>query len=497
MSRNVNGVIFDLDGTLLDTREVIARSLQDVIKSFGINVSLNEMLRGAHKSPYTVLNRYVSLGREDFRTKYWKRYQLNIRFLSAFLSVRDLLEELRRRRYKIGIATSLPRKFAERGLQLASIGEMVDGLVAYSDTESRKPYPEPVIEAAKRLSLNPQETLYIGDRPVDIKAGKEAKAYTGAAMWGLNLEERNEILKGKPNYVFERTCNILDVCREESVMLPCIAAIHFGTNKNCALFEKVDDPRDFCRFITKAERRKLMKDCFSCFKKVIVEIPEYCCNVCRRKMEEERYKRYSGICYWCNEMMKNGELFFEKVFAIGQERTDLDYAIKAFKGVKGIPSADLSIPLGIIVSSWLFEHRENLEKLGVNMLLPVPSSDERIKEVGFDHISEILVVVQSLVDFTDINFLVLSRCRDVRLKDLGMEERAEVIKGAFAIEDKDVREAIHGKSILILDDVFTTGATTNECAKVLKENGARKVYILAISRRYRRQDNLTERNTAI
>ena len=42
--------------------------------------------------------------------------------------------------------------------------------------------------------------------------------------------------------------------------------------------------------------------------------------------------------------------------------------------------------------------------------------------------------------------------------------------------------AIHGKTILILDDVLTTGATTNECAKVLKENGARRVYVLAISR---------------
>ena len=64
---------------------------------------------------------------------------------------------------------------------------------------------------------------------------------------------------------------------------------------------------------------------------------------------------------------------------------------------------------------------------------------------------------------------------------LNEEERAREIRGAFTIRE-DARDAIHGRTILILDDVLTTGATTNECAKVLKENGARRVYVLAISR---------------
>lgn len=180
--------------------------------------------------------------------------------------------------------------------------------------------------------------------------------------------------------------------------------------------------------------------------------------------------------------MRSGNLYFEKVFAIGQERGNLAYAIKAFKGVKGPSNIGLAIPLGILIANWLFEHQEELEELSVDMIILVPSGDERIEEVGFDHISEILVVVQSLVDFIEINFMILSRCKKVKLKDLSMEERERIIKGAFTIEDEEARDAILGKSILILDDVFTTGATTNECARVLKENGARQVYVLAISR---------------
>jgi competence protein ComFC len=87
-----------------------------------------------------------------------------------------------------------------------------------------------------------------------------------------------------------------------------------------------------------------------------------------------------------------------------------------------------------------------------------------------------------LASHEHINFTILSRCSKVKLKDLGREERAKLIKGAFDIENEEDRNAVQEKSILILDDVFTTGATTNECAKVLKENGALKVYVLAMSR---------------
>ncbi|MBA7518688.1 Pyrophosphatase PpaX [subsurface metagenome] len=482
MSRNVNGIVFDLDGTLLDTREVIAKSLKDVISSFGVSVRHEEMMRKTHFSPYKVINEYVSIGIDEFRKRYWMLYKTNIKFSSAFRGVNELLEELRRRGYKIGVATSLPENYARSGLQVAGIEEMVDCLVTYHDTERHKPHPEPVFEAARRLGLNPQEILYIGDRPVDIKAGKGARAYTGAVTWGTSHEVIAEIFTEKPNYVFKSPRDVLDVCKEEGISLPCISAIHFWTNKNCILFEEVSDSMDFLS-LSKEERRKLMNECSSCFKKVIFDIPEHCCTICCDEMEEEKYRRW-GTCYWCNEKRRRGELYFEKVFAIGQERMNLDYAIKAFKGVKGSPSADLAIPLGILVASWLFEHEEELD---VDMIIPVPSSDERIEEVGFDHISEILVVVRCLVDFIDINFMVLSKCKEVKLKDLGMKERERVIRGAFTIEEEEEeKEAIRGKSILILDDVFTTGATTNECARVLKENGAREVYVLAISRRYKR-----------
>lgn len=521
MSRNVNGVIFDLDGTLLDTRKVIAQSLKEVISSLGVNVCLDEMLRKAHSSPYRVINEYVSISRDDFRNEYWPRYQTNIGYSSAFQGVKELLEELRTRGYNIGVATSLPRSYAERGLEI--IGLRVDSLVAYHDTARHKPHPEPVIEAARRLSLRPQATLYIGDRPEDIKAGKGAGAYTGAAMWDANREERAKILAACPNYVFKSMRDILYACGEKGVLLPCIFALYSRIRKNCSLLEKIYSPNIYSMremdgtqlisnflSLSELERIELMDKCTECFKRVISEIPEIHCTICQNKMEEEEYRKYKGRCYLCNRRRRERTQYFNKVFLIGQERGNLAYAIKAFKSVDDRPSnIGLAIPLGILVADWLVDHREELERPrrrtirrwwkrlfghreglglgrhGVDMIIPVPSSAERREEVGFDHISEILVVVQSLVDFIGINFAVLSKCKEVKLKDLSMKERERIISGAFTVEDEGAKAAIRGKSILILDDVFTTGATTNECARVLKENGARQVYVLAISRAYR------------
>ena len=416
MSRNVNGVVFDLDGTLLDTREVIAGVLRDVLTSFGVIVSFEEMLRRAPLSPYRIIREYnreynISINENEFRNRYWRFYERNIGYLSAFGGINEVLEALRNRRYRVGVATALPRTYAEIGLEITNL--RVEVLVAYHDTRRHRPHPEPVIRAAQELELNPNEILFIGDRTTDIIAGKRAGAFTGAAMWGLNEEERERILTAYPNYVFESISEIIDVCGERVFLLPCNFAIHSRRlYRNCSLLERIQS-ENICSMqdrrlksdflgLSREYRFDLMDKCSECFKRAISEIPEIHCSVCQGVMEEEEYRMYEGRCCMCNRRRREGTLYFEKVFTIGQERGNLAYAIKAFKGVVGASNVGLAIPLGILVANWLFEHREELEELGVDLIIPVPSSDERIREVGFDHISKILEVVQSLVDFIEI-----------------------------------------------------------------------------------------------
>lgn len=90
-------------------------------------------------------------------------------------------------------------------------------------------------------------------------------------------------------------------------------------------------------------------------------------------------------------------------------------------------------------------------------------------------------VVRSLVDFIDIRSEVISKTKDVKLKDKSTKERKKLIKDAFVVKNEKIGD-IQGKTILLLDDVLTTGATINECARILKEAGAQEVYALVIAR---------------
>ena len=99
---------------------MIAGVLRDVLRSFGVIVSFEEMLRRAHLSPYRIIREYnreynISINVNEFRNRYWRFYERNIGYLSAFWGINEVLEALRNRRYKVVVVTALPRTYAERG----------------------------------------------------------------------------------------------------------------------------------------------------------------------------------------------------------------------------------------------------------------------------------------------------------------------------------------------------------------------------------------------
>ena len=487
--RGINGIVFDLDGTLVDTKKSIAKSLHELIAFYGVHISFKQIFKDIHLSPYEIARKYVEISWVEFSTKYWKLYSKNIVLSSLFKNVDMLLKELKKRGYVLGIATSLPKSHAKYILQVYGIEKFITGLIAYHDTARHKPYPDPITKIVEKLNLRPDEVLYIGNTPSDVVAGKRAGTYTGAAMWGASQECVDSILAEGPNYVFWSPEEVLDVCGEETFLLPCNFAARSIVHGNCILLNEVsgsdikslNDEKIIINFfhLKKEKRIELMKECSKCFKRVILEIPKHSCKICCRDMRKDHEKW--KVCYVCNERSRKKELHFKRAFAIGQERGNLAYAIKAFKGVKGSPNIGLAVPLGILVANWIFENIEKIREHGINIIVPVPSSYERKKEIGFDHISKILHVVRSLVDFIDIRSEVISKTKDVKLKDKSTEERRELIKDAFVVKNEKIGN-IQGKTILLLDDVLTTGATINECARILKEAGAQEVYALVIAR---------------
>jgi ComF family protein len=115
----------------------------------------------------------------------------------------------------------------------------------------------------------------------------------------------------------------------------------------------------------------------------------------------------------------------------------------------------------------------------LDMVMPVPLHPARLRQRGFN---QALLLAHQMCEKNDIPLLCdnLYRVRPTRPQvELTGEERLKNVAGAFALRRPD---AVKDRSVMIIDDVFTTGATLNECAAVLKEAGAAQVVALTLAR---------------
>lgn len=114
---------------------------------------------------------------------------------------------------------------------------------------------------------------------------------------------------------------------------------------------------------------------------------------------------------------------------------------------------------------------------GVNFIVPVPLHESRLEERGFNQTEKIFEDFAAKKNLPMKNLLIRMR-KTPRLYNLDKSEREKVLHGVFApIKNVDLR----GQNVLIVDDIFTTGTTCRECAKVLKLLGAEKIFVLAFA----------------
>lgn len=125
------------------------------------------------------------------------------------------------------------------------------------------------------------------------------------------------------------------------------------------------------------------------------------------------------------------------------------------------------------------DRREEILSLlnGIDFVVPVPLHQSRLAERGFNQTEEIFAEWFAKKNLPLKNILIRT-VETPRLYSFGKSEREKILSGAFAaVEELD----LSGKKILLVDDIFTTGTTCRECAKVLKSLGAEKVFVLAFA----------------
>lgn len=231
------------------------------------------------------------------------------------------------------------------------------------------------------------------------------------------------------------------------------------------------------------------------FKSAVLDLlfPEYCvacgsflflnhhyiaCNECWKNYFREFKGKKCAVCGYpirlkpgtenvCKECLESGRTFyFDGVDYFGLYTELIDVSIKALKFERKLP---VGWEIGKTISSHL---KRFIRSVDSEIVVPVPLHKNELKERGFNQCEEIL-------KGADVPFrmLVEKVYNTKRQASLHANMRRENIKGIFK-----VRGNVKNRRVIIFDDVFTTGATVNEIARELKENGAAKVFVYTVAR---------------
>jgi phosphoglycolate phosphatase len=187
---NLSCVLFDLDGTLVDTAPDLIACLNKALNQHGFNqVSGTKLKPFISYGAAAMISKSVNNVDEHTQAKILKTmlgcYQDNIAEHSRFFSgITDTLDTIESLGLKWGIVTNKRERFTTPLVDALNLTDRAACVVSGDTTANSKPHPEPMLTACAQADVNPEECVYIGDALHDIAAGKNAKMKTLAAIYG-------------------------------------------------------------------------------------------------------------------------------------------------------------------------------------------------------------------------------------------------------------------------------------------------------------------------
>ncbi|HEX2091580.1 MAG TPA: HAD-IA family hydrolase [Longimicrobiaceae bacterium] len=209
----LRAVLFDFDGTLADTTELIMRSYRHTMAAhLGRVPPDEEWLRGFGMTLEVQIARFArSPGEAAAMLETYRVFQQAhyADLLRPFPGAVRAVEALARSGVGLAIVTSRHRESTLRGVDLCGIVDHFPLIVTPEDVAEPKPHPEPVLFALERLGVRPEEAVFVGDSPHDMAAGRAAGTRTAGALWGPF--PRAALERESPDWLWERPEEVLGV----------------------------------------------------------------------------------------------------------------------------------------------------------------------------------------------------------------------------------------------------------------------------------------------
>lgn len=205
-------VLFDLDGTILDTNELIISSFLHALEG-----KTEELLTRDHIIPHMGRPLVDQLkqfsGREEVEELIQAYYDFNLRehdaMAAAFPYATEVISKLGDHGIKLGVVTTKRRKTALLGIELLGLTPYMKVVISLDDVTEPKPSPEGVLKAVDLLGADPQTTMMVGDSQYDIQAGQRAGVLTAGVAWSIKGEEH--LAQFKPDYMLHDLRKLLEL----------------------------------------------------------------------------------------------------------------------------------------------------------------------------------------------------------------------------------------------------------------------------------------------
>lgn len=211
-------ILFDFDGTVMNTNEVILRSWQHtfqtienrqedeakIIETFGepLEVTMRKFF------PDMPVDEAVEIYRSYHRDNFGD-------LITVFPGMKELLAEVKRRGYKTGLVTSRLLHTTKQGLEKYELEEYFDVVVTADDTKKHKPDPEPINIALAKLHSAPETSIMLGDTMFDLLCAKNAGVASVLVSWSLALQAGDDFGEAAPDHIIEKAEDLLELLQPE------------------------------------------------------------------------------------------------------------------------------------------------------------------------------------------------------------------------------------------------------------------------------------------
>jgi pyrophosphatase PpaX len=205
-------VLFDLDGTVIDSGAIILASMRHAAKEvLGLEPSDEELMATVGGPGLEAQMEALSPGRvEELVTVYRAHNEPLHDGLVCCPGMDDVLVRLRDEGRRLGIVTAKRRKTVELAFATVPIAHLFETVVGGDETERHKPDPEPLLVALDRLGAQPEDAAYVGDAPFDVQAAKAAGVFAVAVTWG-GIHARELLEAQEPDVLVDSAEELLAV----------------------------------------------------------------------------------------------------------------------------------------------------------------------------------------------------------------------------------------------------------------------------------------------